>query len=98
MTNHLPLKQLLRHLDGELSKSTMRKTIEHLQACWLCQVELDRLREHIATIVDAQTEVFDPSLAQPPKPWPHLEPRLDRAAAEFGIPVWKKLVSFVVQG
>ena len=79
MTNHSSPEQLLRYLDGELSSSAMRKTAAHLQACWSCQVELDRLKQHIALIVDAEAEVFGPSLPSPPKPWPRIEPRLEKA-------------------
>ena len=93
MTSHLSPEQLLRHLDGELSRSAMRKTTEHLQACWTCQVELGRLRDHIATIFDAHAEVFAPSLPAPPKAWPRLEPRLDREAARLGVPLWRRLAA-----
>lgn len=93
MTSHLSREQLLRHLDGELSGSAMRKTAAHLQACWSCQVEFDRLKQHIALIVDAEAEVFGPSLPSPPKPWPRIEPRLEKAR-ESGIPFWRKLALF----
>ena len=90
MTNHSSREQLLRYLDGELSSSAMRKTAAHLQACWSCQVEFDRLKQHIALIVDAEAEVFGPSLPPPPKPWPRIEPRLEKAR-QSSIPFWRKL-------
>jgi len=93
MTSHSSRDQLLRYLDGELSSSVMRETATHLQACWSCQVELDRLKQHIALIVDAETEVLGSSLPPPPRPWPRLEPRLEKAT-ESGIPFWRKLAIF----
>jgi hypothetical protein len=94
MTTHLSREQLLRHLDGELSRSDMRKTSEHLRACWSCQEEFSRLKEQVAEILDAQTAVFGPSLAPPPSPWPRLEPRLDREMSLIRVPFWRKLVAF----
>src|SRR5277367_2207286 len=90
MTSHSSPEQLLRYLDGELPSSAMRKTAAHLQACWSCQVELDRLKLHIALIVDAEAEAFGPSLPPPPKPWPRIEPRLEKARGG-AVPFWKKL-------
>jgi anti-sigma factor RsiW len=79
MTGHLSKEQLLRHLDGEMSISGMRRTAAHLQACWSCQVEFSRLKEHIAAIIDAHVSVFSQSLPPPHAPWPRLEPRLKQA-------------------
>lgn len=90
MTNHLSRDQLLLYLDGELSSSDMRKAAAHLQACWTCQVELGRLKEHIAVIFDAQAELLGPSPPSPPKPWPRVESRIEKAR-ESHRPFWRKL-------
>lgn len=93
MTKHLSHEQLLRHLDGELSRVAAWQTAAHLKTCWACQVELGHLKEQIAAIVDAQSAVFGPSLPPPPAPWARLEPRLERARAD-SVPVWKKAAPF----
>ena len=92
MTRHLSKEQLLRHLDGEMSISGMRRAAAHLQACWSCQAEFDRLKEHIASIIDAHVNVFSPSLPPPGAPWPRLEPRLERARRS-NVPFSRKLIS-----
>ena len=91
MTRHLSQEQVLRHLDGELSKLATWKTERHLCACWSCQVEFGRLKEQIAAILDADTAVFGPSLPPPPKPWSRLEPRLEQKMRENRVPFWKKV-------
>lgn len=93
MTSHLSREQLLKHLDGELSRFAVRRTTEHLQACWSCQVEFDRLKQHIALIFDAQTEAFGKSMP-PPKPWPRIEPRLEQARVH-SITLWDMLAKFM---
>ncbi len=93
MTSHLQQETLLLHMDGELSKSGQREAAEHLQSCWSCQVEFDRLGQDIAIILDAQNELFGPSLPSPPKPWPRLEPRLE-AARTRSLPFWKRPLPF----
>ena len=92
MTGHLTREVLLRYMDGELSNSAMRKTAKHLQACWSCQVEFGRLKEQIASILDAQTAIFEPTQPPAPKPWGRLEPRLERAMVLDASPFWKRLL------
>ena len=94
MTGHLSREQLLRHLDGEMSISGMRRAAAHLQACWSCQVEFCRLKEHIAAIIDAHVNVFSPSLPPPDAPWPRLEPRLKRARRSSLRFLWRRANSF----
>jgi anti-sigma factor RsiW len=94
MTRHLSKEQLLRHLDGEMSMSGMRNAAEHLHACWACQVEFSRLKEHIAAILDAHVNVLSPSLPPPSAPWPRLEPRLERAMRSNPRPFWRTAVAF----
>lgn len=96
MTKHLSYEQLLRHLDGELSRLAAWRAAAHLKSCWACQAELDHLKEQITDIVDAQSAVFEPSLPPPPGPWPSLEPRLERQAAraDRASSLWRKAAPF----
>jgi anti-sigma factor RsiW len=81
MTDHLTHEQLLQYLDGELPKAAMRATSIHIQSCWGCRTELERLHEDIGIIHDAQKQVLLPGLPPPPRPWPRLEPLLVAAQA-----------------
>jgi hypothetical protein len=93
MTKHLSQEQLLRHVDGELSRVAAWQTAAHLKTCWACQVELGKLEEQIATIVNAESLVFGPSLPAPPGPWGRLEPRLQQANLDR-VPFWKRFIPF----
>jgi len=84
MTTHLQPEELLRCIDGELSLSGMRRATEHLQSCSSCRGELNGLKEEIAAIFDAEKMIPEPALPPPPNPWPRLEARLDRIAADLG--------------
>src|SRR4051794_17464515 len=66
-----------------------------MQACWSCQVELERLKDQIAVIIDAQTTVVEPASPPPPNIWPRLEPRLERAKEGNRVPFWKRFIPFV---
>ncbi len=92
MTRHLPREQLLRYLDGELSKVTIRKTTKHLQTCSECAAEFGRLKDQLAIVVGAQGQVFR-SAMPPPEPWPALQPRLHAAANANTASWWKQLLS-----
>jgi hypothetical protein len=89
MTDHLTQEQLLQYLDGELPRAAMQTAGIHIQSCWACRTELERLQEDIGTIHDAQKQVLLPGLPPPPRPWPRLEPRLVAAQAP-GLLSWRR--------
>lgn len=90
MTEHLSDKQLLRHLDDELSRLEVSRVTNHLRSCWSCQVEYERLKGEISAIFDGQANAFDPALPPPPDAWPRLEPLLAKASARANAPAWRK--------
>ena len=92
MTDHLTRERLLLYVDGELPRSAMAETKEHVQSCWSCRVELDRLEEDIGVILDAHNQVFMPSLPDPPQPWPRIEPRLYATEGSHRRPfLWRRI-------
>jgi hypothetical protein len=96
MTEHLTKEEMLRYLDGELSKSSKARTAEHLESCWTCRAELDHLEADIALILDAQNQIFVPSLPPPPKPWVGIEANLknrERRLRGSSFKVFEKEVS-----
>jgi hypothetical protein len=84
-------EELLRHVDGELSSAAKRHADQHLRGCSSCQVQLERLKDDLATILEAQITVFEPSMPPPPRSWPRLESRLERAVPGR-VPLWKRLL------
>jgi len=94
MTDHLTQERLLRYMDGELSRSAMAETTEHVQSCWSCRVELEHLEKDIAIILDAHKTVFLPSLPNPPRPWVRIETRIqgsERSRANSN--VWRQITT-----
>ena len=93
MGSHVSRKQLLQHLDGELSRFAARKVSRHLRTCRACMLESDHLKKELATITEAQLQVFEPSPPAPPNPWPSMESLLD-TAPDTGTRLWKKSSEF----
>jgi len=73
MNRHLTRRELLLHVDGELPRGRERTARDHLLSCWACRRELERLKEDINAIVDAQNRCFLPSTPRPQGPWASFE-------------------------
>lgn len=98
MTEHITAEEMLPYLDGELPKGARKKIGRHLESCWTCRREMERLREDIGIIVDAQDAVaghgMDGAL---PQSWPRLEPRME-AAKRPGLAMRRPLWTSVACG
>jgi hypothetical protein len=94
MNNHLTSRQMLAYLDGELSRSEMHYAKDHLHSCWTCRSEVERLKADIATILDAQNEIFSPALPSPPSPWPSFNMLLARNVPPHPIPLWARIFAY----
>jgi hypothetical protein len=75
---HLEDGQLLRYLDGELTRRKARHVREHLEACWQCRTELEGLQAAVADCVRYRKNVLGTCLAPPPEPWKDLSLGFDR--------------------
>jgi hypothetical protein len=95
MNNHLNPQKMLAYIDGELSKSETRRAEEHLHSCWTCLTEVERLKDDIALILDAQKEQFVPALPPPPKPWVSFETLLARNLPEQPESSWTRRTIFI---
>lgn len=82
MNSHLTTQQMLKYVDGELSKSEMILAEGHLHSCWTCLTEVEHLKDGIVTILDAHNEHFVPSLPPPPGAWPNFQALLARKLPE----------------
>lgn len=88
MNSHLNPQQLLAYIDGELSRAEMRRAEKHLHSCWTCLTEMERLKDGIATILQAQNESFTPALPPPPQPWLSFQTVLTRSLPVQPDPLW----------
>lgn len=68
MNNHISDGELLRAVDGELSKDEVARINEHLAACWMCRTRLNDfedtihrfVRIHISDFSEQATEIDGP--------------------------------------
>ncbi len=95
MNNHLTPQKMLAYIDGELSKAETRRAEEHLHSCWTCLTEVERLKDDIALILDAQKEQLEPDLPPPPKPWVSFEILLARSLPEQPESSWARTSIFI---
>lgn len=87
MNSHLSHREMLAYVDGELSRRERRRVNKHLHSCWTCLAEMERLKGDIATLLEAQKEVFAPALPPPLRPWPGFDALLERKH-ELNPPSW----------
>jgi hypothetical protein len=95
MNNHLTPQKMLGYIDGELSKSETQRAEEHLHSCWICLTEVERLKDDIALILNAQKEQFEPALPPPPKPWVSFETLLARSMPAQPEASWTRMNIFI---
>jgi hypothetical protein len=72
---------LLRYLDGELPGRKARQIRAHLEACWECRTQVERLQGVIGECVRYRKKVLAPGLPHPPEPWRSLD--FDRVESEL---------------
>lgn len=95
MNSHLTPQQMLAFIDGELSKAEARHVDEHLHSCWTCLTEVDRLKNDIATILDAHHESFGPALPTPPKPWLSIEALIAKSVPPAQASPWARFTMYL---
>lgn len=88
MSKHLTHQDILLMLDGELSLFRRYSDQRHVRACWACRSEVERLKSDIAILVDAQNEVFLPSIVEPPASWRPLGALLETHTLKRSRPGW----------
>jgi len=82
---HLDDGQLLRYLDGELSRGKARQVRRHLEACWQCRAELEGLEAAVADSVKYRKNVLGACLPAPPQAWKDLSGEFDRIDASIAV-------------
>lgn len=60
---------LLMLLDGELSAREAGDVRQHLETCWSCRAELEKIEETISLFVDFKRKVQTPLSPPPPGNW-----------------------------
>lgn len=86
----------MRYCDGELSPGETARVRSHLEACWECRAEHDRLQQTIAECVEFRRTVLREHLPPPPEPWKDIYTQMDRIdAAMAPPPLWRRALGWL---
>jgi hypothetical protein len=66
---HPPEDDLRLYADGELEARTHEDVKTHLEACWTCRVELDKVQQAIADFIEYRNQALNPIVPPPPGNW-----------------------------
>jgi anti-sigma factor ChrR (cupin superfamily) len=78
--DHVSDEDLIRALDGELSRTSRLQVESHLDACWGCRHRQQRYGEAIGRFTEFEIALTARDEAQPPAQWRGFEGRLLRAS------------------
>lgn len=68
-SEHLSEEQLLMLVDGELSAKDSANAREHIETCWNCRAELEKIEETISLFVEFRKKIQTPLNTAPPNNW-----------------------------
>jgi hypothetical protein len=80
--NHLTDEQLLMLVDGELLPKEAANARGHLETCWSCRAELEKIEETISTFVEFRKKVQIPLSPLPPSNWNNFNRKLNEIKRE----------------
>jgi hypothetical protein len=80
---HPAEERLLASVDGELSNRQTTRTRQHLESCWPCRANLDRMQETISLFVEFQDQILQPATPPPPGNWTGFSERLKGVEAVY---------------
>lgn len=83
---HLSEEQFLMFADGELSAGETVKAREHLESCWTCRSELEKVEETISLFVEFRKNIQLPLSPPPPNDWNGFNQKLNKIRAEESKP------------
>lgn len=97
-SGHPGEEQLLRYADGELSPRESAGVRAHLEACWECRAELDRLQVAITDCIHYRKAVLETHLPSPPAAWRDLSAGFAAVDREIAAerPSWWRLLADAV--
>jgi len=85
--------RLMLFCDGELSASETAEVRRHLDACWDCRAELERLQKTISECVEYRQTVLREHLPPPPEPWKDIYVQMSRIDDQMAPPaIWRRIL------
>jgi Putative zinc-finger len=70
---HPESEWFLAYVDGELPGRQSRRVERHLEACWQCRAELEKVQSSVSTCVRYRQQVLAACLPEPPQAWGRLD-------------------------
>ena len=84
--------RLMRYCDGELPATDSADVRRHLEACWDCRAELDRIQKTISECVEYRQAVLREHLPPPPEPWKDIYVQMGRIDDQLAPPsLWRNI-------
>ena len=84
--------RLMRYCDGELPSSESAQVRRHLEACWDCRAELDRIQKTISECVEYRRTVLREHLPPPPEPWKDIYTQMSRIDDQMAPPSFMRRI------
>lgn len=82
----------MRYCDGELPASEIAEVRRHLEACWDCRAELDRIQKTISECVEYRQSILREHLPPPPEPWKDIYVQMGRIDDQLAPPtLWRNI-------
>src|SRR5437879_4691597 len=75
---HSTDEELLKSLDCELSSKNAARVREHLETCWDCRLQLEKLQETISAFVEFRQQIQTPVSQEPPRKWSGFDSKLKK--------------------
>ena len=82
---HPTEEDLLKCVDGELSAKEAARVRAHLETCWSCRLNLEKIEETISAFVEFRQKIQIPLTQKPPKNWNDFDRNLNELATDTSI-------------
>lgn len=79
---HPSAEELLRCVDGELSAKETAQVRSHLETCWNCRLQLEKIEETISSFVSFRQQIQIPLTPEPPKNWGDFNQKLNETISK----------------
>ncbi len=83
---HLPKEHLLMLVDGELPTKDASRAREHLETCWTCRGDLEKVENTISQFIEFRNKVQIPLSPSPPRKWDRFNAELIAVKEEVNTP------------
>lgn len=77
---HPSEESLLKYVDGELTTKESASVRLHLEICWNCRLQLEKIEETISAFIEFRQQIMTPLTPKPPNNWSSFDRKLNELA------------------